>query len=250
VIGNENISFNSLFPENQFFFNYNLFTPKNTFTLIAAVNYNVKNNNITTNTFITPQLTATNYKVGPSLNSLTSMLFLEFPLNKKIKFNSGLNYFNSENIIYTENLENKITSNSFSGQARAVTTFQDFPVNFEAGISVANDVFTSGSTTNTSLSYRPLLNITGKTMSNFVWSLNLSNDTYKTDIFRRNIFLVSPEVKYVNPKIKWEFSLTGFNVLNINTGERIESLTTTNFFQQKIYSTLRGYVMLNLKYKL
>lgn len=249
LYGTEDVLFNTPLRGHQFGLQYNLFDFKKGFSFITNFSYTIKDKTISSNILTEGNTVITDYKLSPESNMFSSMVFVEKKVGV-LSLRGGVSFFKTKNYNFMESVETEFKSNSFSGDFSVGSGFTDFFVNFETGISITSDDFYSGDIKNFSKGYKPYIELSGKISPTLFWYLKAVDEIYKTSTFDMDLFTLSPRLRYNLPKSKWEFSITGANVLNIDKGQRVESYNSGSYFQEKIYSTLRGFVLLGIKYKL
>lgn len=249
LYGTDDVLFTTSLRGHQFGLQYNLFNLKKGFSFITNFSYTIKDKAISSNVLTEGNTVITDYKLSPESDMFSSMVFVEKRVGV-LSLRGGANFFRTKNYNFMEGVETVFKSNSFSGDFSIGSRFTDFFVNFETGISITSDNFYSGDSKNFSKGYKPYLELSGKISKDLFWYLKAVDEIYKTSTFNMDLFTLSPRLRYNLPKSKWEFSVTGVNVLNIDKGQRVESYNSGSYFQEKIYSTLRGFVLLGVKYKL
>lgn len=245
----DDIRFNTRLPTHQIGLSYSLFNLKGGYSIITNFSYNIKENSITSDVQIEGTTSITKYRLSPHEKIFSSMLFVEKRFSS-IFLRSGINFSNTKNYIYMSGERALFKSDSYSADFSSSSNFVEFPLNFECGISITRDNFFTGDKRDFAQGYKPYLELSGKISLNFFWYLKAIEEIYITSTFNRDLFTLNPRLRYSLPKSRWEISLSGINVLNISKGERIESYNSGSYFQEKVYSTLRGFILLGVKYKL
>ena len=81
-------------------------------------------------------------------------------------------------------------------------------------------------------------------------ALSISFNKFKSSDVQNELFIVSPKIRYVIPKSKFEISIIGNNILNLKNTEQNIVNQNANYFQEKKYKIISGYILLQLKVKL
>jgi hypothetical protein len=158
-------------------------------------------------------------------------------------YNSYYNYINGS--------DNKLVINNIKGEF-ALMTFTKGVLNGEIGGNVTWHSNLSKLTDKTTrlLTLAPF----GKLRINAGkgWLINSSVQHYKYDTndIQRDITNLSSSITYIPPKSKFEFELNANNILNFNKSEKVLNIYTGNFFEERIFRALPGYLIFKIMYRI
>jgi len=222
-------------------------------SLIYILNFTDQNNDIVTNAITAPEgffineyfLNNTNRRLLTSLNIQRRLLKSKFSLNLQ----STLLSQRYNNLI--EGNRNITNLTNFKQQLVFFSNYKK-ALNFKLGGEFIYNDFANSFRDNaiTSLRIEPYLEIIGTHFEKrLYWNLTSkiqhfssnNNDT-------RTIFLLNPNLNYTTKSKKWTYFLKGRNIFNIESPEVIQNINRTNFFEERIGSSLSGYIGIGAKY--
>ena len=249
---NKNVSALNLSKFNNFgiqYFYYDLFA-RTLFSLI--LDHNRGKNIISLDSKGQSNFITNNYVISPKNTNSNMFMLLDKKFSKipfSLRFNGNLSFI--ENINYIENTNNKVQSKIVSGNVKISSLFKNSKINFETGIKIkSNNIKYQISNTEINLTNtQPYFNLNG-VHKNLVWKADFLVEDYKTKNIHTVNYVLNPRIVYKNPKNKWEFSLSGNNILGIDKTERIENTNINNYVEERIYTALAGYAIFGIKYKL
>ena len=84
------------------------------------------------------------------------------------------------------------------------------------------------------------------------WTVRASAEhaRYNTNDMQRHVTNLSSSIVYIPPRSRFEFELRANNILNFNQTERITSLISQSFFEERVIRTLPGYLMLKISFRI
>jgi hypothetical protein len=245
---NENITYNSEIPFHQFNLTYFIYKSKT--SLIINGNYTKHEKSVSTNNINTDNSSEMLFKLSPFEESLSGMYFLEKNITKFYSFTNSLSISQTNKIVFTENTGSQYHTNSTSFLIQLSSKYKSFPVNFETGFIGSNNKYIYEKSNSFLKEKRLFINFKGKAFENIFWNFNLTYDEQSTATSNTEIYSLSPRIRYNKPKSKWNFSVSGNNILNIDNPTRIQNNSTSNYFEVIKFSSLAGYVLFEVKYKL
>ncbi|WP_235889621.1 carboxypeptidase-like regulatory domain-containing protein [Flavobacterium restrictum] len=245
---NENVTYNSEIPLHQFNLNYFIYKSKT--TIIINGNYTKQEKSVSTNNINTNNSNQTLFKLSPYEESISGMYFLEKNLTKLYSFTNSLSISKTNKIAFTENIANQYNTISTSFLVQVSSKYKLFPVNFETGYIGSINNYDYEKSNSFLKEKRLFVNFNGKALKNIFWNLNLTYDKQSTATSDSEIYNLNPRVRYNKSKSKWAFSLSGNNIMNIDNPIRIQNNSTANYFEIIRFSSLSGYVLFEVKYKL
>jgi hypothetical protein len=245
---NENITYNSEIPVHQFNLSYFIYKSKT--SLIINGNYTKQEKSVSTNNINTDNSSQTLFKLSPYEESISGMYFLEKNITKLYSFTNSLSISKTNKIAFTENVANQYNTTSTSFLAQLSSKYKSFPVNFETGFIGSNNKYNYEKANSFLKEKRLFVNLNGKALKNIYWNFKLIYDQQNTDTSNTEIFSLNPRIRYNKLKSKWDFSISGNNILNIDNPIRIQNNSTANYVEINKFSSLAGYVLFEVKYKL
>jgi hypothetical protein len=170
---------------------------------------------------------------------------------KKTPFSvsGSASYGFSEKNSFQENIENTFSNENISGIINIRSKFKQSPLHFGLGYKYSEDTYSNDGNKSKLLVVQPSLNLNGNLTKQLFWNLNSIFTSYSGQNSDRDLFSLSPRIRYSKDKSKWEVYLKGDNILNLNNQTIIENNSTSNFFEQRLTSTLQGYLIFGSKYK-
>ena len=245
---NEDVLYNSELPYHPLNLNYFMYKPATPF--IFNADYNKQENALSTNNRNSENSSQTLYKLSPYEELISGMYFLEKKITKLYSFTNSTSISKSNKIVFNDSYMNHYHTENISFLAQLSSKYKSFPINFEIGTLISQNKYQYDNSNSFLKEKRFFTNLNGKASKNIFYYLNLSYDSQKSSTSNTEIFNLSPKIRYNLAKSKWDFSLSGNNILNIDNPMRIENNSTPSYFQEKRYSALAGYILFEIKYKL
>lgn len=248
IINNDNVTFKTIMPFHQLNISYFYFKHPS-FNLISNISYKLNQKFININSQSNINYNLNQYQILSNEKILSAMYFVEkyFSRSKlSIKHNFVYNIFKKP--ITFNNIINQLETTNYNIDFKIVSSFQKFPINFETGCVFVKNIYSNSQSISDFKSTEIFQTITGKFSKSFFWSLTSNNLFQQTDLKSKNIFTLNPKIRY--SKKKFDFSIYGNNILNINNTESLEYSNTNNYIEQKTNQILSGFVMFEVKYKL
>jgi hypothetical protein len=245
---NENITYNSEIPLHQFNLSYFIYKSKT--SLIINGNYTKQEKSVSTNNINTDNSSQTLFILSPYEESISGMYFLEKNITKSYSFTNSLSFSQTNKVVFTENAGSQYNTYSTSFLAQLSSKYKSFPVNFETGFIGSNNKYNYEKSKSFLKEKRLFVNFNGKALKNIFWNINLTYDEQSSATSNSEIYSLSPRIRYNKSKSKWDFSISGNNILNIDNPIRIQNNSTANYFEVIKFSSLAGYVLFEVKYKL
>lgn len=246
VAGNRDIESSLSHSYTLRYFDFNMFNFTNIF---ASINYNKRINAV--KTFSDPSLTD---RVSEYINMLTP----DESYSGNIRYDRSFGKFKtviSSNLSYGKSysLDNLVTNEAInftqSYKAAVSTRFKKAP-NFELGYNLSINDYSSNTRETQYITDKPFANIEVVFLKDFIWTADYSYYNYRnTDGSTENKYsFLSSKLYYQKPESKWEFILSGSNLLE--TSSMDTNAATDYLISTSRYFVQPNYYMLTLKYNL
>lgn len=250
LFGNFNVRPNTLLPFNNFNFNYFKFNIKSNATFILNFNHMYSNKAINTNLRNEANFSISEYGISPKNEMTIAMLFFEKKLEKiPFNFNFNLDFNQTEKEFYIDSDLSFYKSTYYSNSLNLKSAFKKSPIHFNIGYNYASTNFNNNNTESRIITFQGFLNMNGQVFKDFYWRLNSSNTSFKTDDSKRNLFQMSPNLRYSKSNSNWEYYVEGHNIFNLKNPEILTNLSGPGYTLQTVTGTLNGYVNFGTKYK-
>jgi hypothetical protein len=250
IIINEDVKSNILFPFHQLNFSYFIFKPKAKFSFILNASFNFKEKSINNNIISSTNIISSKNTLTNKNQIFSSFLFFDKELKKKPFLFSGSISFNTSRKNYFQNYSKSTFKNkNISNILKIKSKFKESLIHFDLGYKYSKDIYNNNNTKSILLIRQPYLNLNGNVTKNIFWKLNSTYTDYISSDSKRNLFSLSPSLRFTKPKSNWEFNLIGNNVLNLSNQDIIKNNSSQSYFEQRITSILDGYVVLGAKIK-
>ncbi len=247
---NEDIKSNSLFPFHQISASHFIFKPKSKFSYIFNASYNIKDKSIGNNLINTENLTLSKNKIISKDNMFSTFVFVDKKFNKTpFSFSGSLSYNNNNVRYFQENNAYLFKSENISGIIKVKSQFKKSIIHFDLGYKFSKDTYRDQNSKTILLVTQPYLNTNGKISKNLFWYLNSNLTYYNSTDLTRNLFIISPRLRFSKEKSKWEIYLTGNNILNLNNKAILENNSSPSLYEEKTTSILSGYILIGSKLK-
>lgn len=251
IYNNENVSFNTISPNNRVAVDYFNASVKSNFTLISSVSLFDAKNIVSYNAVSSSTVSQLNYRLSPEEKNLTSFIFAEKTFKKvPFTFKSSFSFLENKTVSYIDNIQVKFKTQTFEYYYSMLSRIKKTSFQFELGGQYATSLFFNTTLGNTSSFTNIFLETSFKISKNISFINKLSFNKFESADLQNNLFIVSPRVRYSIPKSKFEISISGNNVLNLKNTEQVTVTQNTNYIQQKVSKIISGYILLNFKVKL
>lgn len=246
------IASDEIFPEHQFDLNYYSNKLSSGTSLFVLFNYTKKPKNIIFNSRVrSDDHILKEYALGNSYEQILSTVSYKKSFRKaKLSVASQSTFFHLsyENFIDTKLNNTRITSikENLGLQSNYKTA-----CNFSTGIEFnytqySNSIHALSSSTTR---INPYFNLTGYHKEGKIyWGLDLSYKTFKSNSLKRNFFQLDPSINFLSKDKKWNFYLQGKNILNLDSPEISQIISTTSFYEERLSRSLEGYLGLGVNY--
>ena len=250
VIQNEDVLINNLYPYHQISTSHFIFKPKSKFSYIFNASYNIKEESIGNNIINQENLTISKNKNIKKDNNFSALIFLDKKF-KKVPFSlsSSLSYNNSNKEYFQNNTAFNFNNQNISSIIKIKSKFKKSIIHINFGYKYSKDIFKDNSNKSKLIVSQPYLNTNGKISKNLYWNLNSNISFYKSLDSERTIYNISPRLRFSKEKSKWNFYLTGNNILNLNNQTIIENNSSPSFSEERNTSILDGYIIFGGKLK-
>ena len=245
---NENVIFNDVFPYHQFNLTQFVFNAKRKSSFIFNASFNVKNKSINNNF-----LNTTNVSISKNIVIDKDKTFNTFAFFDKefkglpLSFSGSLSYDFSEKDYFQNSVKSIFKNENISSLLKITSTFKNSPVYFDIGYKYSKSVFYNNENKSNLLIAKPYLNLNGNFLKEWSWNLNSMYNIYRTANVERDLFSLSPKLKFKKKGSNWEFSLIGDNIFNLTNQNIIENIGSANVLDQRVTSVLSGYILFGIK---
>jgi len=164
-------------------------------------------------------------------------------LSSQYLLSSYYNYINGE--------ENAISLNRFNVDL-GLMTFTKGVLNGEIGgeITWLKNESKLMNRTMQLTTFMPYLKLRANMGKGLTMLASVQHYKYDANDTQRDITNISSSVVYVPQKSRFEFELSANNILNFNNVEKVTSIVSQSFFEERIIRTLPGYLMIKVTYRL
>lgn len=248
VYQNEDVYFNTIIPFHQTSITYFYFKQP-AFNLITNLNYKINEKFINLNSQNNISSNLNQFKALPNEKTLSAMYYVEKYFSKnKLSIKHNFVYSSIKKPINFNLTVDQFEINNYTIDCKLISIYKKFPINFEVGFVFSKSIYNNSEIKSHFETTELFQTVTGKLTKNIFWSLNSSNTSQKSELRNQNIFMLNPKIRY--SKNKLDFSIYGYNILNIKNTESIETSNTNNYLEQRTNQILSGYIMFETKYKL
>jgi hypothetical protein len=179
------------------------------------------------------------------------MVFFEKELkNNPFAITNSFSYVLHIKDNYTEDSKNPFSNTSISNYSVVNSRLKKAFINFDLGYKFTYNFFKNTDNNSYITTSESTLNTNGTFLKNFYWKFGFSFVQNRVSGYNSDIFTLSPTIRYSKPKTKWEFFINTNNILDLNNQKMLENKSTSVFFEERITSTLGGYITVGLKYKI
>ncbi len=250
LIQNQDVVFDDLFPFHQISASHFIFKPKSKFSYIFNASYNIKEKSIGNNIINFENFTISKNKIIDKENLFRAFVFWDKQFKKiPFSFSGSTSYSNNEVNYFQDNFTNNFINQNFSTVIKLRSQFKNSFIHIDVGYKYSKDNFKDNSNTSSLKIYQPHININGQLKKHFFWQINTKYTKFDNVNISREVFNISPSLRYSKEKSKWQIYLTGNNILNLNNREIIEANNAPSFREQKTTSILEGYLLIGTKFK-
>lgn len=250
VIRNLDLKSNTLFPLKKIGVNYLKTNPITNTFLIINLNYSWTNKAENVNLISDNNFNIYENRISPKQEMGNFVLFYQKNFNKipfTSSFNFDVNYINRDFYINSELANFKSIYTSYDVQLRS--KFKKSPIHFEIGFNYSQTNFDNNDNLSKNEISKVYLNINGLVVNNLYWRINSSHNDFKTDLNKSVIKILSPSLRYSKKDSKWEYMITGHNILNFNSTVFVSNQSNIGYESITSNNILPGYLNLGVKYK-
>ncbi|WP_291119551.1 carboxypeptidase-like regulatory domain-containing protein [Flavobacterium sp. UBA6135] len=250
VFRNSDLKSNTLFPLKKIGVSYLKTNPITNTFLIINLNHSWTNKAENINFINGNNFNIYESRISPKQEMSNFVLFYQKNFNK-IPFSSSLNFdvnYISRDFYINNNLANfKSIYTSYYVQLKS--KFKKAPVHFEVGFKYSQTNFDNNDNLSSNVISKVHVNINGLAIKNLYWRINSSHNNFKTDLNKSVIKILSPSLRYSEKDSKWEFVITGHNILNFNSTLFVSNQSDIGYESITSNNILPGYLNFGLKYK-
>jgi hypothetical protein len=199
--------------------------------------------------------TKTNYNVIKSASGTsTDNYSYQLALDKRLGFiPMGFSFQGLVNNITIENFlnENYNKIHSLTSQLRSgLSTRLRFPVNAEMGIEYRYAVYTFAisNTSQKYYSFKPYLCVNSSFKTGICANASLSHAGYSTNLLNMQSWILDLDFSFRPEKRKSELFFRASNLLNMNNYKWLDTRYEQNYFEEREFRIIPGYVLLGIKY--
>lgn len=245
------VGLNEYFPNHTFNLNYYYFNQFSGLGVYLGGNYSIQNKSIgydsylNTSTLINEStafvLDGSKSTMGYiGVNKKFDALKFKVDLRGNVNLNDGNTRINGVN--------SKTNSQSYSSTLGFSTLFKP-AFNFEIGsrFSWTDNEVKQTNQSQSLTNIRPYAEVRGSYDMGIKWNTRLSYNHYNNNT--DDLWTLNAQITY-NPKdSKFEYGISGNNMLNFNAKEMVSINNSNNYFIMNTYRILPGYIMGSIKYK-
>ena len=250
LIVNNDLAATTLLPYHQISASHFIFKPKSEFSYIFNASYISKNKSIGNNIINTENVSISTNKIIRQDNMFNTFLFLDKKLKKlPLSFSGSLSYNTNKKEYFQDNNLYHFQNENISSILKVKSQFKKAIFHFDLGFKYSKDNYTDQNSKTYLRITQPYLNTNGKISKNLFWYLNSSLTFYNSTNSTRKLYLISPKLRFIKEKSKWEIYVTGNNILNLNHKTILENNSSPSFYEEKTSATLAGHLLLGGKLK-
>lgn len=194
----------------------------------------------------------TNYfTTSPSEQEYNSYLLIEKNFYKlPLSIESRTTISSAQQTAYIEGKEELSTTQSFGTQLLFTSRFKNPVFNVEAAYKFnLNKIVSYNNPTSTQVAtLSPYVNLLFS-FNNLKAQINTTFRKYESQNHTIQRLYISPSLKYHKNKSKWEFSLRGNDILNLNNNEIFRIENQLSYIEEKTISIMGGYVIAGIGFK-
>ncbi len=251
IYNNQDIAFNSIFPNNQFSIDYFYNSYSKKISIISNHSYYKATDILSNNSFTNATTNFISYKLAPFEERLNSMLFAEKTLVAyPFSLRTSVSFTASKKDFFTENNKQYLKNISITSYASFISRFKDKRLQFETGIVYSKDNYTNALISNKISTLYPFLETNCKIAKNISFVTKFSYKKINSSSNIDDIYQLDPSLRINFPKSKCEISIIGNNILNINNYSQTSISRYDNYTEERISQSLAGYFLVNIKFKL
>lgn len=245
------VDYNKLIKNNHFSFQYFYLNLYSGTQILLNSFYNKTENSIAVNSEIIGQY---NYLYGinsPYKSSWVNRLNFQTRINPiKMIFKLEVAYSHTIFNNFLDSVKNKATNNQFSIQPLFSSYFKDAWLNYEIGIDIKknNTNFSLTALENSGSESSPFFNLKGKFARHWSYSLGNKLAHYKASNIKRDYYQLDFELRHHSSQSKFQYWVSGENILNIENPEILEAVATQNVISRNIVYSMPGYIGLGVSY--
>lgn len=250
IIKNEDILINDLYPYHQINASHFTFKPKSKFSYIFNVSYNSKERSIGNNIINQENLSISKNKRIKKDNFFNAFIFIDKTLKKTpFSISGSLSFSNITKEYFQENIAYRFNNENISSILKIKSQFKKSFIHLDFGYKYSKDVFIDNFSKSKLVISQPYLNLNGQITKHIYWHFNSNISSYKGLNSERIICNLSPEFRFHKEKSKWNFYITGNNILYLNNQTIIENNSSPSYYEEKSTSILDGYIIFGSKFK-
>ncbi len=250
LIINDDIKPNNLFPYHQLSFNHFIFKPKTKFSFIFNASYNFKEKSINNNIINSTNLTVSKNRITDQDQMFSTLLFFDKEFKKiPFSFSGSVSYNTTEKNFFESDIISPFKNENISSIIKIKTNFIKSLIHLDFGFKYSKDIYNNSNNESILLVQQPYFNLNGNIIKELFWNLNATYTNYNASNNKRDIFSLSPRLRFSKQKSSWEFNLIGNNILNLSNQNIIENNSGQSYFEQRVTSILDGYIIFGVKLK-
>ncbi|WP_299777067.1 carboxypeptidase-like regulatory domain-containing protein [uncultured Formosa sp.] len=251
LIINEDVLPNALLPFHQISASHFIFKPKAKLSYIFNASYTIKNKSIGNNIINTENVSVSKNKIINKDNMFSTFVFLEKSLNTlPLAFSGSLSYSNTNTDYFQESTSFQYKNENISSIVKLKSNFKNALINFDLGYKFSKTTYNDQDNTSSLQISQPSINLNGKISAHLFWYLESNITSYNNNDLKRNIYNLSPRLRYKKAESKWEFYITGNNILNLDNNTILENNSSPSYYEERTSSILSGYILVGSKFRI
>jgi hypothetical protein len=230
--------------------NYFNFDIKKKFSLIFNASHKQNLKSIDNNIYSTENITYLNNSIIKNEKINSFLLFLEKqPQQIPLSLSGSISYSNLSKIIVNNDSPINFESGLLSYYIEIKSKYKKAPIYFTAGLRASNENYKYNNSKNNLNSYQLYSKINGIVCKNFFWDINSDYFSFKNVNVNSNYLSISPRIRFSKEKSKFDYSLVGNNILNLNNKSIIENFSNSNYSEIVRKPIFNGYFLFEVKFK-
>ena len=250
VTNNFNVKSTTILPSMQYSLNYFSFDTKNLFSFIFNASHRRNLKSIDNNIISTEDIIYLSNNIISNEKFNSALVFTEKQFKKiPFSFSFSSSYTNLSKTLLNNNNPIDFENHLFSGMFEIKSRYKEFPVYFSSGVRISNDTYSYNNSKSNLSTHQLYGRLNGKLFKNMYWNLNTDYFNFKNESIQSDYVSISPILRFSKEKSKFEYSIIGNNILNLENISVLENYSNSNFSELVRKPVLSGYVLFQLKYK-
>lgn len=213
--------------------------------------YSETENNIGVNNEIIGNYNYSNALNTPSKRNWVNRLRFQTRINPiKTIFKIEIDYTHTVLNNYVNATRNKATNKQYRVKPFLSSYFKDAWLNYEIGVDFEknNTLFALTELENKGSKTSPFVNLNGGFSKSWSYYINNRLSYYKTSTTERDFHQLDFELRYAKNKSKFNYWISGENILNITNTQIVEAVALQNSISKNIIYRMPGYIGAGISY--